>query len=342
MCSWDAQRECNEDFCWSNIKITGVAETSRTNGGVVLRHGRDMHENVLNDTVNWQTKKWSNITKFRIFIQTGRTWISRRSITSLPTNVLKCLYLARIGRPDNPWSVNNFARAVARWTQACDRRLARLISYIHHTNEFRQDFLHSSHKWSPTTLSCGKHCSALSIGFIPRLRLCWRPWGLEIDFGWSGSRTFVPINWMCKKQTSVSHSSTESENISLDAGLRMDGLPALDLWDVMIEVLHSLKNTRSPTQQAQGNLSRNSNTKLKKRGTRDVDELSIMDHVVTNVNSSQCEGQLYIFDDTEAVIKMIIRSGSPTMRHVSCTICSRSLGHGNWSVTFNAQHCKKR
>ena len=44
------------------------------------------------------------------------------------------------------------------------------------------------------------------------------------------SRTVVPISWMCKKQTSVSHSSTESEIISLDAGLRMDGLPALDLW----------------------------------------------------------------------------------------------------------------
>ena len=46
-----------------------------------------------------------------------------------------------------------------------------------------------------------------------------------------GSHTFVPISWMCKKQTSVSHSSTEAEVISLDAVLRMDGIPALDLWD---------------------------------------------------------------------------------------------------------------
>ena len=30
-----------------------------------------------------------------------------------------------------------------------------------------------------------------------------------------GSHTFVPISWMCKKQTSVSHSSTEAEVISL-------------------------------------------------------------------------------------------------------------------------------
>ena len=35
-------------------------------------------------------------------------------------------------------------------------------------------FIHSSHKWLPTILSCGKHGSALSLGFIPRLRFCWR------------------------------------------------------------------------------------------------------------------------------------------------------------------------
>ena len=46
-----------------------------------------------------------------------------------------------------------------------------------------------------------------------------------------GSHTFVPTSWMCKKQTAVSHSSTESEIISLDAGLRLDGLPALEVWD---------------------------------------------------------------------------------------------------------------
>ena len=52
-----------------------------------------------------------------------------------------------------------------------------------------------------------------------------------------GSRTCVPISWMCKKQTSVSHSSTESEIISLDAGLRLDGIPALVLWDLIVFVL---------------------------------------------------------------------------------------------------------
>ena len=40
-----------------------------------------------------------------------------------------------------------------------------------------------------------------------------------------------------RKQTAVSHSSTESEIISLDTGLRLDGLLALELWDLIVSVL---------------------------------------------------------------------------------------------------------
>ena len=49
--------------------------------------------------------------------------------------VLKFLYLARIGRPDILWSVNNSARSITKWTKACDKRLNRLISFVHHTCE---------------------------------------------------------------------------------------------------------------------------------------------------------------------------------------------------------------
>ena len=51
--------------------------------------------------------------------------------------VLKCLFLARIGRPDILWSVNKLARSITKWTKACDKRLCRLISYIHHTCEYK-------------------------------------------------------------------------------------------------------------------------------------------------------------------------------------------------------------
>ena len=59
---------------------------------------------------------------------------------------------------------------------------------------------------------------------------------------------------VCKKQTCVSHSSTDSEIISLDTGLRMDGIPVLDPWDLVIVVMHSNSNQRQKDKQARRNL----------------------------------------------------------------------------------------
>ena len=44
-----------------------------------------------------------------------------------------------------------------------------------------------------------------------------------------------------------------------------------------------------------------------------------IDCVPSNVHSSNQEALLYVFEDNEAVIKMIIKGRSPTMRHVSRT-----------------------
>ena len=52
-----------------------------------------------------------------------------------------------------------------------------------------------------------------------------------------------------KKQTSVSPSSTESEIISLDAGLRVDGIPTLDLWDLIVVVLGNTLQIHDRTEQ---------------------------------------------------------------------------------------------
>ena len=116
--------------------------------------------------------------------------------------VLKCLYLARFGRLDIFWSVKKLAWSITKWTKARDKRLCRLISYIHHTCEYKQ------------------YCYVVKL---PNNAY----WGLFHDSNFAGdlddtkstsggtlcvfgSHTFVPISWMCQKQTSVSHSSTES------------------------------------------------------------------------------------------------------------------------------------
>ena len=46
--------------------------------------------------------------------------------------------LTRIGRPDILRSVNKLARSITKWTKACDKRLNRLISNVHHTCEYKQ------------------------------------------------------------------------------------------------------------------------------------------------------------------------------------------------------------
>ena len=134
--------------------------------------------------------------------------------------VLKCLYLARIGRPNILWSVNKLARSITKWTKACDKRQNRLISYIHHTCEYRQ-YCHVG--------NTAKQCR---LGLFQDSDFAGDLEDSKSTSGGTlcvfGSHTFVPISWMCKKQTSVSHSSTESEIISLDTGLRLDGLPALE------------------------------------------------------------------------------------------------------------------
>ena len=210
--------------------------------------------------------------------------------------VQKCLYLARIGRPDILWSEKKLARSITKCTKACDKRLSRLISYIHHTCDYKQ------------------HCHVGNTAKQCRLRMFQ-----DSDFAGDledskstsggtlclfGSHTFVPISWMCKKQT--------SEIISLDAGLRMDGIPALDLWDLIVTVHHGNTNQ---SKQDQGDLS----ASLTRKIPRKIDDLDNVDFISSNVHYSRKDALLKNFEDNEAVIKMIIKGRSPTMRHVSRT-----------------------
>ena len=117
---------------------------------------------------------------------------------------------------------------------------------------------------------------------------------------------------MCKKQSAVSHSSTKSEIISLDTGLRLDGLPALELWDLIVSVLGNV----SRVSDVSGKLESDVHKRQKPHKKIDVMKDIV---VLSHVQSARQEALLYVFEDNEAVIKMIIRGRSPTMRHVSRT-----------------------
>ena len=115
---------------------------------------------------------------------------------------------------------------------------------------------------------------------------------------------------MCKKQISVCHSSTESEIISLDTGLRLDGLLALELWDLIVSVFGKISHVSDRTVQPLNG---------KNKSYNKIDAMQDIDSVPSNVQSANQEASLYVYEDNEAVIKMIMKGRSPTMRHVSRT-----------------------
>ena len=122
-----------------------------------------------------------------------------------------------------------------------------------------------------------------------------------------GSHTFVPISWMCKKQTSVSHSSTES-----DAGLRFRAsCSRVVRSDCFCFRKHDSDYRERPERPFIIDKSQRSQGK--------INVLNNIDCVPSSVQFSHQEALLFLFEDNEAVIKMIIKGRSPTMRHVSRT-----------------------
>ena len=199
--------------------------------------------------------------------------------------VLKCFYLARIGRPDIPWSLNKFARSITKLTKACDKRLSRLISYIHHTCEYKQ-YCH-----------VGSTAKQYRLGLFQDSDFAGDLEHSKSTSGGTlcifGSHTFVPISWMCKKQTFLSHSSTESEIFSLDAGLGMDSIQRLTYGrDLIVIVLHGNTNQ---SKLARGNPYTNfvrvnphkSPTRKKSHGM--IDDLNNVDFGTSNAHSSRQE-----------------------------------------------------
>ena len=109
---------------------------------------KDVRKSAQKGIVIWKTKRWSNCGQFQRL-----AWMDEHNFKKEELEIVgelskvwsqivwRCLYLALIGRLNILWSVNKFARAVTKWTRACDRGSARLISFFHRS--------------------------------VPRLRFCW-------------------------------------------------------------------------------------------------------------------------------------------------------------------------
>ena len=113
---------------WSNWKITGVGEASRKNSSVVLWHGRTC------SIVRWEVFGFAK-KKEAAIVQSINPLIGWSQLqeggVGNSLRIIRCMFSDSLEMLDG-------ARAATKWTQTCDRRLARLISYIHDTNDYRQ------------------------------------------------------------------------------------------------------------------------------------------------------------------------------------------------------------
>ena len=137
-----------------------------------------------------------------------------------------------------------------------------------------------------------------------------------------GKNTFAPISALCKGQTVVSHSSTESEIVALDTVLRLEGVPILWFLEQVIPYIgpylpeverHAGGKKGRPKAKAQAtpNGQRNANAFKTWRSQHNSPE-AVIDELHGTI-------EMIVMEDNEAVINIVRKGRSPALRHVQRT-----------------------
>ena len=110
----------------------------------VLRHGRTCSNLRWEVLRTGEQKDRTAVQSFKSLLgwspsQEGGAWISGRIIRCMLTNGLEMFVPGTNWWTRHPYGQEiNLLDPSPNWTGACDKRLARLISYIHHTSDYRQ------------------------------------------------------------------------------------------------------------------------------------------------------------------------------------------------------------
>ena len=141
--------------------------------------------------------------------------------------LMKCLWVARLARPDLLKPITALARFVQSWSRNCDKQLYRLMCYMSSTPDLKlvgrvNDALSDVHlRLYVDADFCGSRedTKSTSGGYLVLV----------------GPDTFFPLSWVSKKQTATSKSTAESELVSLSLSLFDEGLPMLSLWQKLTD-----------------------------------------------------------------------------------------------------------
>ena len=191
---WQLQNHVwNTNFHEGNWKTTMFGKSVYL--FVVLRCGRSCQE--MCGTILWVGKQEDSTTLQSInsmhwwpSFQRRRIKIRGRLAKSMLSNCSEMLVLGTYWKTSYFLrSVYKFARTITKWSRACDKRLNRLISYIHHTCEYKQYCF------------AGYAAKQCRLGLFSRLRVCRRSWGFKINIRWSTVRFWK--SHICSNQLDV-------------------------------------------------------------------------------------------------------------------------------------------
>ena len=276
-----------------------------------------MQRSVWNDIVSWQTRRLNNSKKYLLHASMTTTSKSKKwnLLENCQIHALKLFWNA------HTWHA---LEGLIFYGQSINLHDRSQNGPTHVTNDMSFDLLHSKRMWLQTILSCVKHCQTMQTDCdrfkTPILQDILRTQNLlQVEHC-----AYSEVIRLCKKQTSFSQSSTESGIISLDAGLRLYGITALDLWDLIVAILHG--NTCQSTQERWDPCTnllevRAAPRKLPKRKKShgkidDLDNVDLFPQTWILLVRKLC---CMCLKTTKQWSKWLQMGRSPTMRHVSRT-----------------------
>ena len=138
----------------------------------------------------------------------------------------------RMARWDLLKVIQTLSTRLTKWSEDCDKALHRLVCYV----DFTRDWVLKGFVGDGTSaLDLRLYSDADFAGDRPGYRST-----SGVFLGLAGPNTSFPLSAKAARQTSVSHSTVEAEIVAANTGVRTIGLPALDLWEVLLGRLVSM------------------------------------------------------------------------------------------------------
>ena len=203
-----------------------------------------------------------------------------------------------------------------KWTRACDKRLSRFISWIHHTYEYKQ-YCHVGNTAKQCRLGLFQDSD-----FARDLEDSKSTSGGTLCVFW---KSYVCSNQLAVRETNFSFTQfNRFRNHFFGCRIevrRYSRTLIYGIWSFQFFENTNQNNDRTgrPVVSTSVFYSPPHTSHKRKQSQRVINDLDNVDFILSNVKSSHQEDSLYVFEDNDAVIKMIIKGRSPTMRHVSRT-----------------------